>query len=722
MVAVVFLLTGAVLALVQVRMRVHVREDLVSTLGAESAVFTQIEDARREQALQSAVLIADQPTVKALMSTNDRLTVEDGSESLLQTSHADLLVLENASGEMLAFHSKSDDVPVSGVKRLMQDTKGDQDWWYTGGHLYHVSCAPIVAGANWNQRVLGRIALGRELSSPSIRATGTFGKSAFIFERTGSVILSSLPAAAWSDFEAAIAKAPNASESTQAIDLAGERYLASFVELPGDHPVRLYSLQSFDQATSFLRSLDRTLLTLGALAVIAGGLIAFIFARQITRPLERLALASRHLQEGDFEFQIAVVGTDEVADLTRAFEDMRKSLLRSREGLLRSARMEAVGRLAGGVAHDFNNLVMIIKGYSELLLDSATSQAKPYLEEIKNAGERASGLTRQLLAFSRKQVLEAQVLDPNQTVRNMVKMLRVLIGEDIELVTNLSDQIGRVQADPGQLEQVIMNLAVNARDAMPNGGKLIVETQSCYLDEAYAATHSEVSPQAYVLIAVTDTGSGMSRETLEHIFEPFFTTKEPGKGTGLGLATVYGIVKQSRGHINVYSELGLGTTFKVYFPSLDKSVPLPATRHVGAAPKGDGTILLVEDEAPLRVLAAESLKRLGYTVIQAGNGLEALAVADQHSGNIDIVVTDVVMPRMGGPELVEKLRQKRDGLAVIFMSGYTDGAILENAKIGSAAILLNKPFSTELLARRIREVQQNADDADTRSRAAGHSG
>jgi len=722
MVAVVFLLTGAVLALVQVRMRVHVREDLVSTLGAESAVYTQIEDARRQQAQQSAVLIADQPTVKALMSTNDRLTVEDGSESLLQTSRADLLVLENASGEMLAFHSKSDDVPVSGVKRLMQDTKGDQDWWYTGGHLYHVSCAPIVAGANWNQRVLGRIALGRELSSPSIRATGAFGKSAFIFERKGSVILSSLPAAAWSDFEAAVAKAPNTSESTPAIDLAGERYLASFVELPGDHPVRLYSLQSFDQATSFLRSLDRTLLTLGALAVIAGGLIAFIFARQITRPLERLALASRHLQEGDFEFQIAVVGTDEVADLTRAFEDMRKSLLRSREGLLRSARMEAVGRLAGGVAHDFNNLVMIIKGYSELLLDSATPQARPYLEEIKNAGERASGLTRQLLAFSRKQVLEAQVLDPNQTVRNMVKMLRVLIGEDIELVTNLSGQIGRVQADPGQLEQVIMNLAVNARDAMPNGGKLIVETQSCYLDETYAATHSEVSPQAYVLIAVTDTGSGMSKETLEHIFEPFFTTKEPGKGTGLGLATVYGIVKQSHGHINVYSELGMGTTFKVYFPSLDKSVPLPATRQVGAAPKGDGTILLVEDEAALRVLAAESLKRLGYTVIQAGNGLEALAVADQHSGDIDIVVTDVVMPRMGGPELVEKLRQKRDGLAVIFMSGYTDGAILENARIGSGAILLNKPFSTELLARRIREVQQNADDADPRSRAAGHSG
>jgi len=289
-------------------------------------------------------------------------------------------------------------------------------------------------------------------------------------------------------------------------------------------------------------------------------------------------------------------------------------------------------------------------------------------------------------------------------------------------VTNLAEQIGRVQADPGQMEQVIMNLAVNARDAMPNGGKLIIETQSCYLDESYASTHSDVSPQSYVLIAVTDTGCGMPKETLEHIFEPFFTTKEPGKGTGLGLATVYGIVKQSNAHITVYSEPGLGSTFKIYFPSLDKSVPLPATRQVGTAPKGDGIILLVEDEAPLRVLAAESLKRLGYTVLQAGNGLEALAVADQHSGKIDIVVTDVVMPRMGGPELVEKLRQKRQGLAVIFMSGYTDAAALENAKIGSGAILLNKPFASELLARRISEVQQNAVDLDGKALAARNSG
>ena len=317
-------------------------------------------------------------------------------------------------------------------------------------------------------------------------------------------------------------------------------------------------------------------------------------------------------------------------------------------------------------------------------------------------------MTRQLLAFSRKQVLEPQVLDPEPDVRDMAKMLRVLIGEDIELLTNFSDPIGRVQADPGQLEQVVMNLAVNARDAMPKGGKLIIETQTAQLDAAYAATHPEVTPGPFVLIAVTDTGSGMGKDLIGHIFEPFFTTKGPGQGTGLGLATVYGIVKQSRGHISVYSELGLGTTFKIYLPLVEKSVTALTSEHVALLHKGEGTVLLVEDEAALRMLAAESLKRLGYSVLQAGNGLEALKIAEQHPGKIDIVVTDVVMPRMGGPELVEKLRAQRAEIGVIFMSGYTETAVIENATVSSGAFLLNKPFSTELLARKISELQQRS--------------
>jgi len=414
------------------------------------------------------------------------------------------------------------------------------------------------------------------------------------------------------------------------------------------------------------------------------------------------------MEKGDFEFPIKVQGRDEVAELTRAFEQMRKSLRLSREGMLRSARLEAVGRLAGGIAHDFNNLVMIIKGYSDLLLESALPENRPHIEEIKRAGDRASGLTRQLLAFSRKQVLEPQVLDLNHTVRGMLKMIRLLLGEDIELLTSLSEQIGRVKADPGQLEQVIMNLAVNARDALPGRGKVIIETHFCDLDETYAATHNEVAPGPYVLLAVTDNGCGMNSETLTQIFEPFFTTKEPGKGTGLGLATVYGIVKQSRGHVTVYSEVGVGTTFKIYLPAIDKPALAPQSQPAAQLSAGHGTVLLVEDEAPLRALAAEALKRLGYHVLQAGNGLEALVPADQHPGDIHIVVTDIVMPRMGGPEFVEKLRRKRTGFSVVFMSGYTEAAVLENANIGKDSILLNKPFSTETIVQKMREVQEAA--------------
>jgi len=718
MLAVVFLLTASVLILVQARMQSQVRADLASTLLSQSRVFAEIDRVRGEQSRQSADLIANQPSLKALMSTNDRLTVEDGSQSILTTSHADLLILENPSGQMLALHSKSSDVTSAIVQPLMQDSASDEDWWFIAGHLYDVNLVAIMAGAGPEERVLGRMALGREVRREAILDSGDFGKSAFTFERQGHVLLSSLPSDVWPDLEAALPEKTATPNSVREFEVRRERYLASFAELPGDHPVRLYCLQSYDQATSFLHALNRMLLVLGAVAVLAGALIAFLLSRQITRPLEQLVVGTQQLQKGDFEFQIPIRGNDEVADLGRAFDEMRDSLKKSRESMLRSARLEAVGRLAGGVAHDFNNLVMIIKGYSDMLLDSATPAARPQIEEIKRAGDRASALTRQLLAFSRKQILEPQVLDPNQTVRNMVKMLRVLIGEDMELVTNLSDQIGRVQADPGQLEQVVMNLAVNARDAMPEGGKLVIETQGCYLDDAYVAANSEAAPGHHVLIAVTDNGSGMSKETLAQIFEPFFTTKEQGKGTGLGLATVYGIVKQSRGHISVYSEIDHGTTFKVYLPALDKTVPVAPPQKAGAAVRGAGTVLLVEDEPALRTLAVESLKKLGYTVLEAGNGLEALAVVERHPAKIDIVVADIVMPRMGGPELVEKLRAKRDDFAVIFMTGYTEAAILENAKIGSGIILLNKPFSVEMLATKINELQEKAASDSPESVAA----
>jgi signal transduction histidine kinase/CheY-like chemotaxis protein len=721
MLAVVFLLTAAVLVVVQARMRRHVREDLVSNLSAESAMYADFVRIRREQTQQSAAILADQPNLKALMSSNDPLTVQDGSMPILETSRADVLILESANGEILAFHTKADIQAIPALAGMMQVSSGKQDWWFADGHLYDVSLAPITMGSGRDRTFLGRIALGRDVSPKSVLDNRIFGESAFVFERNGKVLLSSLNSDAVNNFEASLAGKPPQARPLSDINLDGERYLANFVDLWGDHPVRLYCLESFDQATIFLGSLNQMLMVLGLVALIGGALLAFALSRQITRPLERLALGTERLKQDDFEFVIPVQGSDEVAQLTVAFDEMRRSLHESRENLLRSARMEAVGRLAGGVAHDFNNLVMIITGYSDLLLDKATPEARMHIEEIRRAGERASALTRQLLAFSRKQILEPQVLDPNDTVRGMVKMLRILIGENIELVTNLSDQAGRVRADLGQLEQVVMNLAINARDSMPDGGKLIIETSRCDLDAQYAAAHSDLAPGPFLLIAVTDTGCGMNHEILAHIFEPFFTTKAAGKGTGLGLATVYGIVKQSQGHISVDSELGRGTTFKVYLPSLDVSVPVAKAQEVNAAPKGNGTVLVVEDEPALLALACESLQRLGYRVLSAGNGVEALMAAEEHAGEINMVVTDIVMPRMGGPELVELLRKKQNGFGVIFMSGYTEAAALETAMITRDANLLNKPFSSEMLARKVSEVRESMNAKD-KARAAASSG
>ena len=708
MLAVVFLLTAAVLALVQVRMRAHVAEDLASALRTESDVYSKVEEARRQQSALSAALIANLPSLKALMSTHDPLTIQDASEAFLQTSGADVLILEDPAGTEMAIHCRNKHVITSSERLLLFHSSGQHDWWFVNGHLYDLSFAPVTAGAGSEAHRLGQVALGREVTPQSMAGTDALKDGPIIFERDGHVLLSSLDPILWEDFQSWLAKSSHHPQSIQEIDIQGERYLGSFIELSGDHPIRLFCLKSYDQATSFLGLLNRMLVMLGAIAVLTGALFGFVLSRQITRPLEDLVIASRQMEKGDFEFPIKVQGRDEVAELTRAFEQMRKSLRLSREGMLRSARLEAVGRLAGGIAHDFNNLVMIIKGYSDLLLESALPENRPHIEEIKRAGDRASGLTRQLLAFSRKQVLEPQVLDLNHTVRGMLKMIRLLLGEDIELLTSLSEQIGRVKADPGQLEQVIMNLAVNARDALPGRGKVIIETHFCDLDETYAATHNEVAPGPYVLLAVTDNGCGMNSETLTQIFEPFFTTKEPGKGTGLGLATVYGIVKQSRGHVTVYSEVGVGTTFKIYLPAIDKPALAPQSQPAAQLSAGHGTVLLVEDEAPLRALAAEALKRLGYHVLQAGNGLEALVAADQHAGDIHIVVTDIVMPRMGGPEFVEKLRRKRTGFSVVFMSGYTEAAVLENANIGKDSILLNKPFSTETLVQKMREVQEAA--------------
>ncbi len=377
------------------------------------------------------------------------------------------------------------------------------------------------------------------------------------------------------------------------------------------------------------------------------------------------------------------------------------------EQLRQAQKMEAVGRLAGGVAHDFNNLLTVIKGYSDLLLDmvGTDDRVRKAADEINKAANRAASLTRQLLAFSRQQVLQPRVLDLNTVVANVHSMLRRLIGEDIDLVTIPGAGLGRVKADPGQVEQVILNMAVNARDAMPDGGKLTITTANVELDEAYAHQHFTVRPGPYVMLAVSDTGCGMDAETRAHIFEPFFTTKEKGKGTGLGLATVYGIVKQSDGYIWVYSEPGQGTTFKIYLPRVDEAVGSlqPGSARTGP-PRGSETVLLVEDEESVRVLVRDVLQRNGYNVLEVANGKEAIQLSERHPGPIHLVVTDVVMPGMSGRELARRLAIQRSDTKVLYMSGYTDDAIVHHGVLDPGTPFLEKPFTTDALARKVREV------------------
>ena len=377
------------------------------------------------------------------------------------------------------------------------------------------------------------------------------------------------------------------------------------------------------------------------------------------------------------------------------------------EQLRLSQKMEAVGQLAGGVAHDFNNLLTAILGYGSLLASRLAPGApgREEIDEILRASERAAALTKQLLAFSRKQVLEPVVLDVNELVRNLEKLLRRLIEEDVELVTRLDSSVASVRADPGQLEQVIMNLVVNARDAMPHGGKLTIETANADLDETYAQRHVTVHPGRYVMVAVSDTGIGMDAATKQHIFEPFFTTKEKGKGTGLGLSTVYGIVKQSGGNIWVYSEPGKGTTFKVYLPRVEETAAEGVPPSADSLPAvGTETILIVEDEASIRALSRRVLEKRGYRVLEASSGRDALERVRIEEGPIHLLLTDLVMPDMGGTELASRLQQLHPDLRVLFMSGYTDDGVVRNGLLGPGRAFLQKPFTPHALARKVRDA------------------
>ncbi|MES1177634.1 MAG: response regulator [Myxococcales bacterium] len=446
--------------------------------------------------------------------------------------------------------------------------------------------------------------------------------------------------------------------------------------------------------------------------------LATIGAREQASKVQAGLQAVQSGQQGSFslEYSVPLRSTTRFFSLSIArFPDRGVFLLAveheditSRKQLERqfhhAQKMDAIGQLAGGVAHDFNNLLTVIRSYGDLLLQEFVpgSQQRGDMDQILKATDAASALTKQLLAFGRQQMVKLEILDVNVIIGELDKMLRRLIGEDIEYATVLEPSVSRVEADAGQLQQILMNLVINARDAMPRGGKLTVETKAVFLDEAYSHSHDGVAPGRYASIEVTDTGTGMSPEVQARVFEPFFTTKDIGKGTGLGLSTVYGIVQQCRGHIWVYSELDRGTTFKIYLPCVDQPLSRAKASSAPAPTTGSETVLVVEDNAAVRSVLCRVLKDAGYVVLDACDAVQATEICISHREHIDLLLTDVVMPGVSGPELAAELQQKRPDMKVLFMSGYSGSAITRHGMLREGLVFLQKPFSPGSVTRAVR--------------------
>jgi signal transduction histidine kinase len=708
---------------------------LVVRHSAQAQVQRQIEQDARNALLtiqavqhQREMLLtrkADLLATLAYIRNGDSTTIQDASQDPWQSSDSDLLALADRKGKIIALHTTSLRLSLANAQELLRRSLREDSgagWWFGNGQLFQVVLQPYYEDEPRNSRLLGTVIVGRELDATGASDLGRISGSHLVFRYGSNLVMSTFPPSQEQELLPQLEKLP----ARQEIQIGNERFFASSLGLDsGAQPtLSLTVLKSYDEAAASLKRLNRLLLGLGLAALLTGGVLVFVISDRSTRPMACLADGVRALEQGDYTYPLkSNVGGDEVAQVTRAFEDMRNTLQRNEvqrqqleaqrqqlEGQLRQAqKMDAMGRLAGGVAHDFNNLLTVIKGNSSLLVERLQSddQLLGRTQQIENAADRAASLTRQLLAFCRMQVLQPKILDLNMLVSEMCKLLRRLVREDIAFAFHASESLGRVKADPGQIEQVIMNLVVNAGDAMLSGGTLAIETRNVTVDEQYALARPPILPGEYVLLAVTDTGHGMDAETKTRIFEPFFTTKEQGKGTGLGLATVYGIVKQSGGCVWVESEPEKGARFEVYLPRVDEAAESSECEEIAVTPvRRRKMVLVVEDEDGVRELASEFLESAGYAVLTAKDGTEALAIAEQLEEPIHLLLTDVVMPKMRGPELAKRLKGLRTKLRIVYMSGYLEYN-RGNDDFLEEGFFLQKPFSRDTLVLKVGEALRN---------------
>jgi signal transduction histidine kinase/ActR/RegA family two-component response regulator len=678
--------------------------------------FQNLRAERQLEENRQAELLATLPTVKALLSPEDESPeMQEAADSLWLAGGYELVALADWKGKIVTLHTSVPGFTQADAEEMLsrsQGMGGTGGWWYGNRRLYQVAARPVQFGTASGNMRLGTVIVGREIDSSVASEVGRIAFCRVALRYGDELVVSSLAAID----ERTVADELRSSPGANKIQIDKEPFLASTVDLtPGLSPaVTLTVLRSYDDAAAFITRLNQALIGLGLFSVCAGGGLVFLISYTFTKPLATLVNAVRALEHGDFNYPVDIGSGDEVAEVTAAFDRMRSTLQRNEEQskrlgdqLRQAQKMEAVGRLAGGVAHDFNNLLTVIKGHSDLLEEKITTSTPMFhsITQVKKATDRATSLTRQLLAFSRMQVLQPKILDLNSLITEISKMLPVLIGEDIEYNFYAARSLGLVKADPSQIEQVLMNLAVNARDAMgKKTGNLTIRTRNVTLDDEWSKAHPPTVPGHYVLLEVEDTGQGMDAQTKARIFEPFFTTKELGKGTGLGLSTVYGVVKQSGGYIWVESEVGKGTKFQIFLPQSGESVQAAGPEKDSESPvRGFGTILLAEDEEAVRDLASEFLKASGYTVLVAKDGLEALEIAEQRRGSIHVLVTDVVMPRMRGTELARKLKRCHPELKIVYMSGYLEHDSQDGSYERGAAFL-QKPFTRESLLLKIREL------------------